>query len=318
MGADKASGLLAAQIVSLRHLIAFDAVQVLCRPAPQDNHLVMLCEGYGSASRRALAEVFPALYPPGFTELFSPGDGLPPSICESNDVVQPAFRATEIYIEALSREGFQDGLTIELRSGTDYFGLVHFSARRPTTFTRDVRMMARGFQVSLEATLGSLMPRPDKAIVAVLRRRGNALVAVEAVRDQGSVVTNRLLTTLSCLPPEAMPLQCCWVCERPYLLKATPVGNEDLLIELLPQPLPVGLSYREMVVLSWLMIGMADRDIAAEMFISERTVHSHVTALLRKLKAKRRSQAAIIAALNRWFIPDPAGKIASGYASVMR
>ncbi|MBB1093383.1 LuxR family transcriptional regulator, partial [Rhodopseudomonas palustris] len=36
-----------------------------------------------------------------------------------------------------------------------------------------------------------------------------------------------------------------------------------------------------MVVLSWLMIGMADRDIATEMLISERTVHSHVTALLR-------------------------------------
>ncbi len=53
-------------------------------------------------------------------------------------------------------------------------------------------------------------------------------------------------------------------------------------------------SLRELEVLKWMAKGLKNKDIAAELFISERTVKFHVSAILSKLGAKNRTEAVQI------------------------
>ena len=58
---------------------------------------------------------------------------------------------------------------------------------------------------------------------------------------------------------------------------------------------PARLTQRETEVLALVADGLADADIAARLFISRKTVGHHVSALLRKLDASSRSEAAAVA-----------------------
>ncbi|OED49161.1 helix-turn-helix transcriptional regulator [Flavobacteriaceae bacterium (ex Bugula neritina AB1)] len=53
----------------------------------------------------------------------------------------------------------------------------------------------------------------------------------------------------------------------------------------------LGLSKREYEVLCEIAIGLSNKEIADKLFISENTVKTHVSNLLTKLEAKRRTQA---------------------------
>lgn len=61
-------------------------------------------------------------------------------------------------------------------------------------------------------------------------------------------------------------------------------------------PNAAGLTARELEVLALLADGMRDAEIAAELVISERTVHHHVGEILRKLDARSRTAAVASAA----------------------
>jgi DNA-binding NarL/FixJ family response regulator len=55
---------------------------------------------------------------------------------------------------------------------------------------------------------------------------------------------------------------------------------------------PAGLTAREQEVLALLTEGLTDRAIAQRLFISERTVHHHVSAVLAKIGVASRTAAA--------------------------
>jgi DNA-binding CsgD family transcriptional regulator/tetratricopeptide (TPR) repeat protein len=59
---------------------------------------------------------------------------------------------------------------------------------------------------------------------------------------------------------------------------------------------PAGLTRREQEVLALLVEGLADKEISRRLFISERTVHHHVSAVLAKVGVTSRSAAAVQAA----------------------
>ena len=59
---------------------------------------------------------------------------------------------------------------------------------------------------------------------------------------------------------------------------------------------PAQLTPRELEVLGLLVAGLQNAEIAGRLFLSERTVHSHVSAILRKLEVRTRGQAAVAAA----------------------
>jgi DNA-binding CsgD family transcriptional regulator len=58
---------------------------------------------------------------------------------------------------------------------------------------------------------------------------------------------------------------------------------------------PAGLSGREVEVLQLLAVGQTNREIAATLFLSERTVHSHVRTILTKTRTNNRAGAAAFA-----------------------
>ena len=63
------------------------------------------------------------------------------------------------------------------------------------------------------------------------------------------------------------------------------------------RPDPLGrLTRQERNILALLATGLTNKQIAAEMFLVEKTVRNHVTRILAKLGVKRRTQAALIAA----------------------
>ncbi|MFO7532866.1 MAG: AAA family ATPase [Candidatus Limnocylindrales bacterium] len=74
-----------------------------------------------------------------------------------------------------------------------------------------------------------------------------------------------------------------------------------------------GLSPREREVLDILAEGRTDRDIAARLFISERTVHVHVRRILAKLGVSSRTEAAGVA-IRQGLVPEaaPASRDPSG------
>ena len=58
---------------------------------------------------------------------------------------------------------------------------------------------------------------------------------------------------------------------------------------------PFGLTERELEVLALLGTGATNRQIARNLFISERTVGVHVSRVLHKLQVTNRAQAAAVA-----------------------
>ena len=74
--------------------------------------------------------------------------------------------------------------------------------------------------------------------------------------------------------------------------------TQPKLVEVSPEPniddekiAELGISKREYEVLQEVASGLSNQEIAGKLFISESTVKSHVSNLLVKLDAKRRTQA---------------------------
>lgn len=70
------------------------------------------------------------------------------------------------------------------------------------------------------------------------------------------------------------------------------VGSEkEIITEKLPEP----LTHRELEVLKQLGRGLGNREIAAELNLSEKTVKTHVANIFQKLQVTSRTQAALFA-----------------------
>lgn len=65
--------------------------------------------------------------------------------------------------------------------------------------------------------------------------------------------------------------------------------------ELIPDKEPLPLTSREQEVLQLIATGHSNKEIAAQLYITERTVKNHVNSILRSLDLRDRTQAAIFA-----------------------
>lgn len=65
------------------------------------------------------------------------------------------------------------------------------------------------------------------------------------------------------------------------------------------------LSPRELDVLEWVVRGYSNKQIARELSIDETTVKTHLHRIFEKLNVRDRTQAAIYALQQGWFVPPP-------------
>ncbi|MFO1541205.1 MAG: LuxR C-terminal-related transcriptional regulator, partial [Chloroflexota bacterium] len=127
---------------------------------------------------------------------------------------------------------------------------------------------------------------------------GNAEAAV--ARTALEATRARMRPTDPGIAPIVAPVVTAEVPAEPRAVVAIPVGAAG------PSPAPAGtgrprdepgapLTARELDVLRLLCLGRSDREIAAELFLSTRTVHVHVRHVLAKLGVATRTQAASLA-----------------------
>ncbi|RZN83673.1 MAG: winged helix-turn-helix transcriptional regulator [Winogradskyella sp.] len=70
--------------------------------------------------------------------------------------------------------------------------------------------------------------------------------------------------------------------------KSSPVPKQEIDFKKIEE---LGLSKREYEVLKEIALGLSNQEIAEKLFVSESTIKTHVSNLLVKLDAKRRTQA---------------------------
>ena len=92
------------------------------------------------------------------------------------------------------------------------------------------------------------------------------------------------------IPPEAWP--------------SRPKDVPPAVSERPPTPAELGLTGRQLDVLALLMRGRSNKAIARTLSIAEVTVKHHVTALMRALQVRNRTEAALAIARYGWQLPD--------------
>ena len=77
------------------------------------------------------------------------------------------------------------------------------------------------------------------------------------------------------------------------ILKEVPVSGPFVLNE--ARLAELGITPRELEILTQIAAGMSNREIAAKLFVSENKVKTHAASVFDKLQARRRTQAVQIA-----------------------
>jgi DNA-binding CsgD family transcriptional regulator len=274
-------------------------------------HLPIAEHGYAPVVNRVVAAEFTGT--PWHREVMrSP---LPTSI--SADPGQE-FRRGEFYQRFVEPAGFRDGMTGALRQQGRYVGLVHLSASRPDAFGAEARHLLGGALPAL-AGLADLtgracragdIPAGEPAALTI----GTRVVALPE-RDRppmlGRADFDLVLEAFAGAPGDR--LRFFWALGRQWfrvlLVRQPPLpcgpAARPVLVHARPTPPPYGLSARELDVLTRVALGQSNPAIAQALFLSPRTVHSHVEHIMRKTGTASRIEAAALAIRESLLRPEP-------------
>ena len=168
---------------------------------------------------------------------------------------------------------------------------------------------------------------PDVVLVDLVMPRGGGLDAIRRLRAAGERPRVIVLTSFA---GEDQVIEAVRAGAAGYLLKDVAPADLEAAIRVVhgggvildpsvvgsvmaevarAEPLPgVGeLTARERQVLSLLAEGRSNRELAAELYVSEKTVKTHVSSILAKLHLTDRTQAALFAVRHGLADQDTAG-----------
>jgi NarL family two-component system response regulator LiaR len=181
---------------------------------------------------------------------------------------------------------------------------------------------AAGFQVVAEASDGkqgahdALLIKPDVVLMDLVMPGGNGIDAIKEIRAQSDEIKILVLTSFA---DENQVFAAIKAGAHGYLLKdsspeellnaiqATCRGETSLhpliaslVLQELKEPSPKPktsnpLTEKETQVLGLIATGMTNREIAAKLVLSERTITTHVSNILSKLHLANRTQVALYA-----------------------
>ncbi|MGV9711678.1 LuxR C-terminal-related transcriptional regulator [Gordonia sp. NPDC003424] len=298
-------------LVQLRSQMKFDAALVLRQPRGPRSHVVS-CVGYGASAAWALQNVFPRDYEVGFTARLNPADRLPLSISDAGGDVSDRFTNSVLFRDYLGADGYRDGMSLELFDSGEYLGVMHFSSREPRVFTTDRRALAQGmsglFALALRAepdVLGS----PELSSVH-LRWNPNDGYAQNsgALSFLGDPAFRAILESFVNSPADR--LRHLWhhrgTWSRVSLARRSGFADVEISASVVPAADLWNLTLQEVRVLSGLVIGRSDAEIATALDLSVRTVHAHMSSIRSKMGASRRTEAAAMATASGICIPGAA------------
>jgi DNA-binding CsgD family transcriptional regulator len=247
---------------------------------------------------------------PWFTDVLT--EPLPPAASAESG---RSYRHGWFYQEYVRPAGIRDAMSGALRSQGRYVGMIHLSAERADTFTIEARQLLASVLPAL-AVLADTTGRvaadlPCDALAALITRDhvvdvpGRARPPVLDDHDFG-----RLLREFS--ESGGQRLRLLWPAGRNWyrvvLIRHEPTGGRmarAILVWARPASLPFGLSRRELDILTRTAMGQTNQAIADELFLSPRTVHSHVEHVLRKTGTASRAEAAALAMRDGVLRPAP-------------
>jgi DNA-binding CsgD family transcriptional regulator len=299
----------------LAHALPLDAATLLAIDPLTGSHVQIAGIGYPAEVSQALAGEFVAT--PWYRNVVR--RDLPPSISQDAEDTGPRFRNGWFYAERVRPAGFRDGVTGALRHHGRLVGLVHLStesadaydtdARRllatvmpalaaladPVAHAGDLHGLAEAGAASLATADGRLVDLPGRERPKVLREDGEFRALLDAFAGTGG----RRLRLL-------WPAGGGW---QRVVLHRHPAGpglaSDAVLVHETPTELPYGLSPRELEVLTRAATGQTNQAIAQALFLSPRTVHSHVEHLLRKTGCASRAEATALAVRDGLLRPGP-------------
>lgn len=290
-----------------RHVL-FDSALVIHQPANGRSRVVTRL-GYSDGAAWALQNLFPLNYEIGFTDRLDPVDHLPPSISDSGKDLREEFVRTTLFRRYLSTEGYRDGMSLELFDETRYLGLVHFSARQPDTFQPTQRALAQSLSGLLALGLRADAARHSTTETVHLRWTPDAPGAEERENvpllkdsDFVRVVAEFMESPLDTLR-HLWRFEGGWI--RVTLSRLGVLDDLAVSVQELTREDLWNLSLQELRVLSGLVIGRTDSEIATALTLSERTVNSHMSNIRRKMGVARRAEAASRVATASVYLPGP-------------
>ncbi|MEH0425666.1 LuxR C-terminal-related transcriptional regulator [Streptomyces stelliscabiei] len=287
----------------LGRALPLDAATLLEIDPVTGTHVQVAGVGYDADVSAALAAEFVST--PWYANVLR--SEIPPSICEDVEDPGQRYRDGWFYAERMRPAGVRDAVTGALRHHGRLVGLITLSTATPDAYDTGTRRLlasllpALGVLADPTAHAGALPDLPAEG-------RANLVVADDILelpgRDPALVLRDtefrRLLRAFADSHGTRLrllwPLGAEWyrVTVRRHTLGSA-VVRPAVLVHETPAPLPYGLSPRELEVLTRAATGQTNQAIAQALFLSPRTVHTHVEHLLRKTGAASRAEATALA-----------------------
>ncbi|MCD9875103.1 helix-turn-helix transcriptional regulator [Streptomyces guryensis] len=297
----------------LGRALPFDAVTLLGIDPLSGEHVQIAGVGYTAETSQALAAEFVST--PWYRNVVR--QNLPRSISEDADDPGPRFRHGWFYAERVRPAGFRDGLTGALRHEGRLVGLIHLSTEEADAYDTE----ARHLLASILPALGVLTDPTAHAdgLDDLPPGAGAGLVTPDGVIDlpgrapAGSLRDEDLARLVEVFAlSRGLRLRMLWPVGSGWcrlVLRRCTVGpgaaRDAVLVHEERAELPYGLSPRELEVLTRAARGQTNQAIAQALFLSPRTVHSHIEHLLRKTGCASRAEATALAVRDGVLRPAP-------------
>ncbi|MFJ9712079.1 response regulator transcription factor [Streptomyces sp. NPDC101234] len=300
----------------LARALPLDAATLLTIDPLTKTHVQVAGIGYTAEISHALAAEF--VTTPWYRNVVE--QELPPSISEDTEDPEelgPRFRQGWFYAERVRPAGFRDGITGALRHHDRLVGLVHLSTQSADAYDVQARRLLASVIPALAALAdpvtraGDAHRLPERGAASLVTADGTIdLPGRDHVRALQDTEFHSLLRIFATTGGHRLrllwPVDGTWY--RVTLHRHRPDAGltaDAVLVHETPTEMPYRLSARELEVLTRAATGQTNQAIAQALFLSPRTVHSHIEHLLRKTGAASRSEATALAVRDGLLRPAP-------------
>ncbi|WP_371664336.1 LuxR C-terminal-related transcriptional regulator [Streptomyces sp. NBC_00280] len=299
----------------LGRALPLDVATLLSIDPLTGEHVQVAGIGYTAENSQAMAAEF--VDTPWYRNVVR--QDVPPSISEDADDPGQRFRHGWFYAERVRPAGLRDAMTGALRHDGRLVGLINLSTRDADAYDTEARRLlasvipALGALVDPTAHTGDLHGLPAEGAASLVAEGGSVdLPGRERARVAADEEFRPLLRAFAGTGGRRLrllwPLGGTWYrvsLHRHTMAPGLTGQAEAVLIHETPTELPYGLSPRELEVLTRAATGQTNQAIAQALFLSPRTVHSHIEHLLRKTGAASRAEATALAVRDGLLRPAP-------------